>query len=139
MKFKFFRKYHFTLKKQIVILMLTASILLFIVQIFYIFQSYRILRSTTVAYADSIMQQLNNNISTYIDDIIDSTQAVVSNSSVQRYLRSEDSAFRYSQINFIKSFINYIISSKEYVQDIAIVDANITMFLKLKSISLNFI
>lgn len=104
--------------------MLTASILLFIVQIFYIFQSYRILRSTTVAYADSIMQQLNNNISTYIDDIIDSTQAVVSNSSVQRYLRSEDSAFRYSQINFIKSFINYIISSKEYVQDIAIVDAN---------------
>lgn len=112
------------LKTQLVILMFCASVLLLTVQFIYIFQSYHMLRNSSMKYADNMMRQVDSGISAYINGMINSSQAVSDNITVQEYLTTQDPARRYSYVKFVKSFINYIVYSNEGIQDIAILDSN---------------
>lgn len=112
------------LRTQLIILMASVTFLLLFVQCTYTVLNYQLLRNNTTEYAESLMTQTEKSISTFLNGMVDATNAVSTNTSVQEYLMNQNPVVRYSHVKFIQSFIRYIVSSNDGIQDIAILNAD---------------
>lgn len=110
------------LRTQLNILLFTASFFLLLIQIVGIGETMRILKENTVFYVEKLMHQVSYHISDFILDMENATSAVSSNLYVQRYLMSDDYFRKFDYSRFVNSFIRYIVSEDDCIQDIAIMD-----------------
>ncbi|WP_020620371.1 CHASE3 domain-containing protein [Paenibacillus daejeonensis] len=112
------------LKHQILFIFLLAIFLFMMMEIYFYYSFYHLTQKRAANYGHTIIEQTRQKIDSVFDDIIVSTNIVVSNKKIQEFTIAEDNYKRNIEIGtYVIDLMDYMRSFNSYVSGIIISDS----------------